>query len=324
LKCGLGTLLALDETTEGGSIANVGGQRNWSSATIQQILKDPVMKKLSLVAIATILAAPAFAGDNSVVPVGVNVSTANGVNVGSVTGLGINNIGVVNQNTGIGFANGVHLDSAAFTQNGGEITINSNAYTIGSLVNSGNGGAGGEVTVIAVNAAIAASRNETEQFGLAGALAVPVAITGQGVAAQDATTNANWQVPVNIARLGDGNAASSNAGANAGALQANVSGQKSITAAGAAQGNVGQGIDSSANGKAFIVTIDSNNTFIKNTSISKIQLDTTVNIADRGGVAGGLKVDDSFNKLKIEDSLNNNAVANDHAVAVSAANQSAF
>ena len=59
------------------------------------------MKKLSLVAIATVLAAPAFA-DPVAVPVGINTSVSQGVNVGSVTNLGLNNVGVVNQNVAVG------------------------------------------------------------------------------------------------------------------------------------------------------------------------------------------------------------------------------
>ncbi|MBI5012539.1 MAG: hypothetical protein HZC06_07325, partial [Methylocystis sp.] len=46
-------------------------------------------------------------------------------------------------------------------------------------------------------------------------------------------------------------------------------------------------------------------------SVSKIEVDTSINIADRGGVAGGLRIDDSFNPIKIEDSLNDNAIAID-------------
>ena len=59
------------------------------------------MKKLSLVAIAAVLATPAFA-DPIGANVGINTSVSQGVNVGSVTNLGLNNVGVVNQNVAVG------------------------------------------------------------------------------------------------------------------------------------------------------------------------------------------------------------------------------
>ena len=46
-----------------------------------------------------------------------------------------------------------------------------------------------------------------------------------------------------------------------------------------------------------MITIGSNNTSIDNTSVSKIEVDTNINVADRGGVAGGLRIDDSFNPI---------------------------
>ncbi len=77
-----------------------------------------------------------------------------------------------------------------------------------------------------------------------------------------------------------------------------------------------------------MITVGSNNTSIDNTSVSKITVDTTINVADRGGVAGGLKIEDAFNTTdinlktvdvtKIEDSFNDNAVALDNGVAVAA------
>ncbi|MGJ0510679.1 MAG: hypothetical protein ACR652_26850 [Methylocystis sp.] len=276
------------------------------------------MKKLSLVAIATILAAPAFAGDVGV-QVGPNMSQANGVNVGSVTNIGVNNLGAVVQNAG--FVNGgvVHLDHEAINQERARVDIDPGAFTIGSIVASGNGGNGGHVDVIAVNAAVALSRNDVDQRGLAVAAAIPVAIAGQGVAAQDADVNL---IPINVG-VGVGRN-EAEAGAKVGAAQANLASQKSFTGAVAAQDGVGNRIDANGgNGAAFIVTIGSNNTHIDNTSVSKIDLSSKINIADKGGVAGGTLVKDSHNSLsftnvdvtKINDSFNGNAIAVDDSFA---------
>ncbi|MGJ0506340.1 MAG: hypothetical protein ACR652_04235 [Methylocystis sp.] len=270
------------------------------------------MKKLSLVAIVTVLAAPAFAGDVGV-SVGPNFSQANGVNIGSVTNIGINNLGAVVQNVGVVGGGAVHLDQGAINQEHAHVDIAPGAFTIGSLVGSGNGGTGGDVHVIAVNAAVALSDNSIDQGGVAAAVAIPVAVAGQGVALQDANHNF---IPVN-AGVGVGRN-SADATGTAVAVQGNLASQKSITVAGAAQSGIGNGIDANGgNGAAFIVTIGSNNTNISNTSVSKIDINSTVNVADKGGVAGGKLVEGSFNTAdftnvdvtKINDSFNGNAVA---------------
>jgi hypothetical protein len=248
------------------------------------------MKKLSLVAIAAVLAAPTFADP---VGGGINASISSGVNVGSVTNLGINNVGVVNQNVGLG--GGALVAPHAFDQDRTDFNMQTHAFSVGSIVDSGNGGNGGRVNVVAVSAAIAASGNRADdQGGLAGGLAVPVALAGLG---------------------GD----EAEAGARVASVQANLSSQRSASLAGSSQRGIGNGIEANGgDGKAFMITIGSNNTRIDNTSVSKIEVDSTINIAERGGVAGGLKVDDSFNPVKIDDSLNGNAVALDQGDAVAA------
>ncbi|MGJ0508680.1 MAG: hypothetical protein ACR652_16450 [Methylocystis sp.] len=281
------------------------------------------MKKLSLVAIATVLAAPAFAGDVGV-SVGPNFSSANGVNIGSVTNIGVNNLGAVVQNVGVVGGGVVHLDREAINQERARVDIDPGAFTIGSIVHSGNGGDGGHVDVVAVNIAAAASRNDIDQGGLAAGVAIPVAVAAQGVALQDADHNG---IPVNLGvglsgRRG-GNEAE--AGAKVGAVQVNAASQRSFTGAVASQDGIGNGIDANGGrGSAFIVTIDSNNTHIDNTSVSKIEVNSTVNVANRGGVAGGLKIEDSFNTAdftkidvtKINDSFNGNAIAVDDSAAL--------
>jgi hypothetical protein len=264
------------------------------------------MKKLSLVAIAAVLATPAFAGDPVGANVGINTSVSQGVNVGSVTNLGLNNVGVVNQNVAVG--GGIDLATGAFSQTSAVFNMDTHAFSVGSIVDSGNGGAGGDVNVVAINAAVAVSDTETTQAGLAGGLAIPVALSANGTALQDAS--ATPIVPINVG-VGTGDSTTSSA-ARLTTVQANLSSQQSSTAASAAQHGVGNGIDANGgDGKAFMITIGSNNTRIDNTSVSKIAVDTHVNIADDGGVAGGLKIDDSFNPIKIEDSLNDNAIAVD-------------
>jgi hypothetical protein len=287
------------------------------------------MKKLSRVAIVTILAVPAFAGSSLAAPpytgasggvnIGPNASSANGVNVGSVTNIGVNNLGSVNQNVLAVDGGTVHLDHEAINQEHARLDIDPGAFTIGSIVDSGNGGKGGRVNVIAVNAAVALSRNDIDQGGIAGAVAIPVAVAGQGVALQDADRNL---LPIN-AGVGVGRN-EAEARASVGATQANLASQKSITAAVAVQDGIGNRTDANGGaGSAFMVTIDSNNTRIHNTSVSKISVGANLNVADRGGVAGGLKVEDSFNKAeftkvdvtKIDDSFNGNAVAVDDSFA---------
>jgi hypothetical protein len=277
------------------------------------------MKKLSLVAIATILASPAFAGASGGINIAPSVSSANGVNVGSVTNIGVNNLGSVNQNVGFVDGGAVHLDREAINQEHARVDIDRGAFTIGSIVDSGNGGNGGRVNVIAVNAAVALSRNDIDQGGVAAAVAIPVAVAGQGVALQDADRNL---LPIN-AGVGVGRN-EAEARASVGATQANLGSQKSITAAVAVQDGVGNGIDANGGkGSAFMVTIDSNNTHIDNTSVSKISIGADLNVADRGGVAGGLKIEDAFNTkditkvdvTKINDSFNGNAVAVDDSFA---------
>jgi hypothetical protein len=270
------------------------------------------MKKLSLVAIATVLAAPAFA-DPIGANVGINTSVSQGVNVGSVTNLGLNNVGVVNQNVAVG--GGIALATDSFNQRFADFNMDTHAFSVGSIVDSGNGGNGGEVNVVAINAAVALSSNESDQGGLAGGLAIPVALSAQGTALQDTTTSL---IPVNVGvGVGDNTTSST---AHVGTVQANLSSQRSATAASATQHGVGNGIDANGgDGKAFMITVGSNNTSIDNTSVSKITVDTTVNVADRGGVAGGLKIEDAFKTTdidlktvdvtKIEDSFNDNAVA---------------
>ena len=116
------------------------------------------MKKLSLVALATVLAAPAFA-DPIGANVGINTSVSQGVNVGSVTNLGLNNVGVVNQNAAVG--GGIELQPAAFSQSAAVFNMDTHAFSVGSIVDSGNGGNGGDVNVVAINAAAALSSNES-------------------------------------------------------------------------------------------------------------------------------------------------------------------
>ncbi|MGJ0453998.1 MAG: hypothetical protein ACR65T_12340 [Methylocystis sp.] len=271
------------------------------------------MKKLSLVAIATVLAAPAFA-DPIGANVGINTSVSQGVNVGSVTNLGLNNVGIVNQNVAVG--GGIALAPSAFDQRFADFNMDTHAFSVGSIVDSGNGGNGGDVNVVAINAAVALSSNESDQAGLAGGLAIPVALAAQGTALQDAS--ATPIVPVNVG-VGVGRNEAESA-AKLTTVQANLSSQDSTTVAGASQHGVGNGIDANGgDGKAFMITVGSNNTSIDNTSVSKITVDTTINVADRGGVAGGLKIEDAFNTTdvnlktvdvtKIEDSFNDNAVA---------------
>jgi hypothetical protein len=258
------------------------------------------MKKLSLVAIAAVLATPAFAGDPVGANVGINTSVSQGVNVGSVTNLGLNNVGVVNQNVAVG--GGIDLATGAFSQTSAVFNMDTHAFSVGSIVDSGNGGAGGDVNVVAINAAVAVSDTETTQAGLAGGLAIPVALSANGTALQDAS--ATPIVPINVG-VGTGDSTTSSA-ARLTTVQANLSSQQSSTAASAAQHGVGNGIDANGgDGKAFMITIGSNNTSIDNTSVSRIEVDTSINVADRGGVAGGLRVDDSFNPIDIQD----NAIA---------------
>lgn len=258
------------------------------------------MKKLSLVAIAAVLATPAFAGDPIGANVGINTSVSQGVNVGSVTNLGINNVGVVNQNVALG--GGINLESSAFNQAGTTFQMDTHAFSVGSIVDSGNGGEGGDVTVVAVSAAVALSGNDADQGGLAGGLAIPVALSANGTALQDAS--ATPLVPVNVG-VGTGDSTTSST-ATVGTVQANLASQRSAGIAGSSQDGIGNGIDANGgDGQAFMVTIGSNNTRIDNTSVSRIEVDTNINVADRGGVAGGLRIDDSFNPIEIED----NAIA---------------
>ena len=259
------------------------------------------MKKLSLVALATVLAAPAFADPIGAANIGINTSVSQGVNVGSVTNLGLNNVGVVNQNVAVGGGN--LLAPGAFNQGGAIFNMDTHAFSVGSIVNSGNGGDGGEVNVVAVSAAVALSGNDADQGGLAGGLAVPVALSAQGTALQD-TAPVNF-IPVNVGvGVGDNTTSST---ATVGTVQANLSSQRSAAIAGSSQDGIGNGIDANGgDGKAFMITIGSNNTRIDNTSVSKIEVDTNINVADRGGVAGGLRIDDI---TSIDDSLNDNAIA---------------
>ncbi|KAF0132310.1 MAG: hypothetical protein FD139_3235 [Methylocystaceae bacterium] len=257
------------------------------------------MKKLSLVAIAAVLATPAFA-DPIGANVGINTSVSQGVNVGSVTNLGLNNVGVVNQNVAVG--GGIDLAAGAFSQATANFNMDTHAFSVGSIVDSGNGGEGGDVNVVAINAAVAVSDTETTQAGLAGGLAIPVALSANGTALQDAS--ATPIVPINVG-VGTGDSTTASA-ARLTTVQANLSSQQSATAASATQDGIGNGIDANGgNGQAFMITIGSNNTSIDNTSVSRIEVDTNINVADRGGVAGGLRVDDSFNPIDIQD----NAIA---------------
>jgi len=99
-------------------------------------------------------------------------------------------------------------------------------------------------------------------------------------------------------------------------VQANLASQRSAGIAGSRQDGIGNGIDANGgDGQAFMVTIGSNNTRIDNTSVSRIDVNTNINVADRGGVAGGLRIEDV---IAIDDSLNDNAVAFDNALAFTA------
>ncbi|WP_246716638.1 MULTISPECIES: hypothetical protein [unclassified Methylocystis] len=268
------------------------------------------MKKLSLVALATVLAAPAFA-DPIGANVGINTSVSQGVNVGSVTNLGINNVGVVNQNVAVG--GGIELQPGAFSQATTNFNLATHAFSVGSIVDSGNGGDAGDVTVVAVSAAVALSGNDADQGGIAGGLAIPVALSANGTALQDAD-GTNPIVPVNVG-VGTGDSTTSST-ATVGTVQANLASQRSAGIAGSSQDGIGNGIDANGgNGQAFMITIGSNNTSITNTSVSNIEVDTNINVADRGGVAGGLRISDV---IAINDSLNDNAVAFDNALAFTA------
>ncbi|HEY8213183.1 MAG TPA: hypothetical protein VIG36_03500 [Methylocystis sp.] len=262
------------------------------------------MKKLSLVAIAAVLATPAFAGDPIGANVGINTSVSQGVNVGSVTNLGINNVGVVNQNVALG--GGIDLATNAFNQATTQFNLQTHAFSVGSIVDSGNGGDGGEVDVVAVSVPVALSGNEANQGGLAGGLAIPVALSANGTALQDASSTP--LIPVNVG-VGTGDSTTSST-ATVGTVQANLASQRSASLAGSNQQGIGNGIDANGgDGQAFMITVGSNNTSITNTSVSRIDVESSINVADRGGVAGGLRVDDSFNPIRIDDSLNDNAVA---------------
>lgn len=262
------------------------------------------MKKLSLVAIAAVLATPAFAGDPIGANVGINTSVSQGVNVGSVTNLGINNVGMVNQNVAVG--GDISLATNTFNQANTAFNLDTHAFSVGSIVDSGNGGDAGDVTVVAVSAAVALSGNDADQGGLAGGLAIPVALSANGTALQDAS--ATPLIPVNVG-VGTGDSTTSST-ATVGTVQANLASQRSAGIAGSSQDGIGNGIDANGgNGQAFMITVGSNNTRIDNTSVSRIDVESSINVADRGGVAGGLRVDDSFNPIRIDDSLNDNAVA---------------
>jgi len=127
-----------------------------------------------------------------------------------------------------------------------------------------------------------------------------------GTALQDAS--ATPIVPVNVG-VGTGDSTTSST-ATVGTVQANLASQRSAGIAGSSQDGIGNGIDANGgNGQAFMITVGSNNTSITNTSVSRIDVESSINVADRGGVAGGLRVDDSFNPIRIDDSLNDNAVA---------------
>ena len=133
--------------------------------------------------------------------------------------------------------------------------------------------------------------------------------SAQGTALQD--TAPLSIIPVNVGvGVGDNTTSST---ARLTTVQANLSSQRSTTVAASSQDGIGNGIDANGgDGKAFMITIGSNNTRIDNTSVSKIEVDTSINVADQAfGVAGGLRIDDSFNPIKIEDSLNDNAIAID-------------
>ncbi|MFA6206881.1 MAG: hypothetical protein WC689_11770, partial [Methylocystis sp.] len=245
------------------------------------------------------LATPAFA-DPIGANVGINTSVSQGVNVGSVTNLGLNNVGVVNQNVAVG--GGITMATDTFNQANTTFQMDTHAFSVGSIVDSGNGGAGGDVTVVAVSAAVALSENDSDQAGLAGGLAIPVALSAQGTALQD---NAPLSIiPINVGvGVGDNTTSST---ATVGTVQANLSSQRSTTVAASSQDGIGNGIDANGgNGQAFMITIGSNNTSIDNTSVSRIEVDTNINVADRGGVAGGLRLEDSFNPIDIQD----NAIA---------------
>ncbi|PWB91805.1 hypothetical protein C5688_01980 [Methylocystis sp. MitZ-2018] len=257
------------------------------------------MKKLSLVAIAAVLATPAFA-DPIGANVGINTSVSQGVNVGSVTNLGINNVGVVNQNVAVG--GGITMATDTFNQANTNFNLDTHAFSVGSIVDSGNGGDAGDVNVVAVSIPVALSGNEANQGGLAGGLAIPVALSANGTALQDAS--ATPIVPINVG-VGTGDSTTSST-ATVGTVQANLASQRSASIAGSTQQGIGNGIDANGgNGQAFMITINSNNTSIDNTSVSRIEVDTNINVADRGGVAGGLRIDDSFNPIDIQD----NAIA---------------
>jgi hypothetical protein len=154
-----------------------------------------------------------------------------------------------------------------FNQANTNFNLDTHAFSVGSIVDSGNGGDAGDVTVVAVSAAVALSENDSDQAGLAGGLAIPVALSAQGTALQD---NAPLSIiPINVGvGVGDNTTSST---ATVGTVQANLSSQRSTTVAASSQDGIGNGIDANGgNGQAFMITIGSNNTSIDNTSVSLI------------------------------------------------------
>jgi hypothetical protein len=109
------------------------------------------MKKLLLLAAVLAPSGMAMADPMSIQ---TNVSIANGVNVGNVAGVGVNNFGAVTQNVGVVSGAGVQIDSHAIEQGGLAISIDENAFTIGSIVDSGVGGKAMIITVDSNNVSI--------------------------------------------------------------------------------------------------------------------------------------------------------------------------
>jgi hypothetical protein len=58
--------------------------------------------------------------------------------------------------------------------------------------------------------------------------------------------------------------------------------------------------DSGVGGKAMIITVDSNNVAIQSKSISSVRVETTVNLADHVGVAGGADGETSLIKVPVK------------------------
>jgi hypothetical protein len=109
------------------------------------------MKKLLVLAAVLAPSGMAMADPMSI---HTNVSSANGVNVGNVASVGVNNFGALTQNVGVISGAVVQIDSHAVEQAGLSLSIGEDAFTIGSIVDSGVGGKAMIITVNSNNVSI--------------------------------------------------------------------------------------------------------------------------------------------------------------------------